>query len=79
MIDKDDLRRLIRDTVKETLIVIGIDPNSPIEFQNDMRTLREWRLSSKIIRRGIIMGVIVTVASGTLAALWIGLKALLKL
>jgi hypothetical protein len=74
---RDDVKQLIRSTVHETLIVLGIDPSSPIEFQADMRTLREWRLSSKILRRGMIGGVILTILSGALAALWIGLKALI--
>lgn len=74
---REDVRRVIKHTVQETLLALGIDSSNPIEFQNDMRTLREWRLSSKVIRRGAIMGVLLTLGSGALAALWIGIKALL--
>jgi hypothetical protein len=75
---KEDIRRVIKETVLETMLVLGIDASHPIEFQNDMRTLREWRLSSKVVRRGLIMGVIVTILSGAMAAVWIGFKSLIS-
>lgn len=38
---QEDIRVVVQETVKETLISIGIDPREPIKTQQKMQTLHE--------------------------------------
>ena len=59
--------KLIEETVKQTLVTLGLDVRDPIKLQKDFAHLRDWRESSeKIKSKGIVtlVGVIVTGAGG---------------
>lgn len=74
---KQELQILIAESVKQTLIQLGITSNDPIEMQKDMQHLREWRKSMDSIRNKSILSLITIAVTGVAAALWIGLKELL--
>lgn len=72
-------KKLIEETVKQTLITLGLDVSDPIKVQKDFAHLRDWRESSeKIKTKGIVtlVGVIVTGACGLA---WVLLKDAVKI
>jgi hypothetical protein len=74
----DDLRKLLRETVAETLTSIGISTTDPIEMQKDFQHLREWRVSMENVQRKGILTAVGVVSTGLLAALWLGIKELIN-
>ncbi len=75
---KDEIRDIIRETVKETLRGLGVDTSHPLEVQADLRSLREWRTAMRSIRRNAFLAFIGIVVSGTCAAVWIGIKHMVR-
>lgn len=44
--EREEVQTLIRHTVQETLLQLGVDTSNPeavVEFQKDMHLLRNWR------------------------------------
>lgn len=75
--DRDEVRAMMSDTVRQTLIQLGIGSDDPIEMQKDMLHLRDWRKSMESIRSKGVLTIVTIAVSGTLAALWVGLKELI--
>lgn len=73
---KEELRILISDSVKQTLIQLGIASTDPIEMQKDMLHLREWRKSMDSIKSKSVLTLITIAVTGSAAAFWIGIKDL---
>lgn len=78
----DELKVLIRDTVRETIdetfLRLGVKVDDPIEMQKDFQHLRDWRLTTASLKMKAFLGAIGLLTSGALAALWVGLKNSLK-
>jgi len=72
-------RELIKKTVHETLLSLGLEMNDPIELQKDFQHLREWREASNTLKSHGIMVVIGILLTGLLGAIWIGIKNTLHL
>jgi len=73
----DDIRSIVRETVRETLIELGLDVSTPEEVvrrQADFAYLRKAREGAEDLRR-IARGSAVGIALSALAyGLWAGLK-----
>lgn len=63
----------VQETVKETLIILGIG-GDPLEVQKDMQHLRAWRQSVEGVQQKTIYAMVGIVASGIIAAFWVGFK-----
>lgn len=75
--ERDELRKVIKETVKETLISLGMDACNPIEMQKDLAFARELRQTvDKVKNKGIIAAVGVIVVA-ILGLIWIGIKSIL--
>lgn len=74
LLDKDEVDNIVRMSVRETLISLGIDATDPMETQRDFQTLRDWRKSAASIRSKSIMVLVGIVVTGALAALWVGIR-----
>lgn len=72
------LRSIIRESVQETLVSIGIDAADPIEMQKDFQHLREWRMTTDSVKRKGIMTIVGILVAGGCAALWMGFKNSIK-
>ncbi len=72
-----DVKAIVAEAVRETLIELGIAHDDPLEMQKDFQHLREWRLASEMVRRKGLMTMISILAAGILAAFWVGLKQFL--
>lgn len=73
----DDVDRIAKRAVSETLLALGVntkDPDDFIEMQKDFAHVRAWRQSVETVRtRGLIVatGIIVT---GIIGAVWMAIK-----
>lgn len=72
-----EIERIVSESVRQTLIQLGIAAADPMEMQKDMQHLREWRKSMESIKSKTLITVLTVFLSGVLAALWIGFKSVL--
>lgn len=78
--DHEAIEEIVDKSVKATLFNLGIDVGTPekiLEFRATMNDVSEWRRSMRAVKQAGLTAAIGTVACGILAALWIGLQALL--
>ena len=76
----DQIRRIVRETVRETLIELGLDVSSPEEIvrrQADFAYLRKAREGADDLRRIARRSAVGIALSALAYALWVGLKATL--
>jgi len=74
----EDIRRIVRETVRETLTGIGLDVSSPDEIlrrQADFAYLRKARAGSEDLRRIARRSAVGIALSALAYGLWVGLKA----
>jgi len=70
-----ELERIVAESVRQTLIQLGISTLDPLEMQKDMQHLREWRKSMENVKSKAMITTLTIFLSGVLAALWLGFKA----
>jgi len=75
---EQEIKKIVSDTVRETLIELGIAHDDPLEMQKDFQHLREWRLATAMIRRKGILTILGFIIAGAAASLWLGFKQLLN-
>ena len=75
----EEQRLLIKDTVKETLLTLGLDISDPIKMQKDFQHLREWRETTEAVWQKGTFTIIAMLIAGFVSALWIGIKTQLGL
>lgn len=69
-----EIRRIVAETVKETLTRMGIEADDPIETQKDMAHLRSWRTSTETIKRQSLLTAIGILTAGVLGLIWLAIK-----
>lgn len=69
-----DAKKLVEETVKLTLLQIGIDHADPMQMQADFQHLRKWRRAGEDIRSKGLTSLITIVVGGVAALLVIGFK-----
>jgi hypothetical protein len=74
MVDSNEQRELIRQTVKETLLSLGIEVDDPIKVQRDFQHLREWRETTEALKSKGLMTLFGVVLAGILGFIWLGFK-----
>jgi hypothetical protein len=81
MMDHEEIeavvKRAARQATIETLHILGFDLDDKAGLRADLAHLRKWRLSVNQIEQYGWHAVITTVIGGALAALWIGIEAML--
>ena len=70
----EDVRESARIAAHEVLTRIGVDAEDPIEMQKDFQHIRTWRLATEKARDRTMLAVLGIIVTGTLAALWVGIK-----
>lgn len=65
-----EIRKIVAETVTETLLKLGIDASDPIELQADMQHVRKWRTSTETIKRQSLMTAIGIVTAGVMGLIW---------
>lgn len=67
---ENDMKKLVAETVAETLLKLGIDTDDPLELQKDMQHLRAWRESMATVRRQSLITAIGILTAGVLGLIW---------
>lgn len=69
-----EIRKIVAETVAETLLKLGIDTADPIELQRDMQHLRQWRESIATVKRQGLITAVGIIIAGVLGLIWVSLK-----
>jgi hypothetical protein len=73
----DDIDSVVLKTIATILTSFGIEEEDRKELQADFRHLRKWRKSVESATGITFKVAVTTLATGFLAAVWLGAKALL--
>lgn len=76
--DEEACRRLVRDTVRETLENVGFDMREPNKLQADMYYLRKLRYGSEDMMQLLRRSAITLSFTTALYLLWEAVKGLLQ-
>ena len=74
---REELKEIVAESVRQTLMQLGIASNDPIEMQRDMQHLREWRRTMDTIKSKGLLTIIGMFCTGIMAAIWLGIKEFL--
>ncbi len=76
--NEDEIKRIVRETVHETLAGIGIFANNPQETQADFVYIRKIRTGSEMLSRTIKTGIISALVPSVIYLLWQAIKQALE-
>ncbi len=71
--NEKEVRLVVKETVKETLLELGIAHESQkdaIEMQADFKHLRSWRKAVEAVRRRIVLTVITVLITGLIGLVY---------
>ena len=68
---QEDLKKLIAEAVRETLMQMGADP---IEMRRDFQHLRQWRTAGEDLKRKGTLTLMSIFLTGTVALLLLGVR-----
>lgn len=77
---REEIEEVVEQTIERTFLRFGIDLSTPekvVQFQDDLRYVREWRTSMAAVRRAGLTAAIGTLVTGAIAALLIGLRGMM--
>lgn len=77
----EEQRKIIQQTVKDTLLQLGVNVDTPedvVEWQQDLHHLRRWRKAVNAVESKTVWVVISTLIAGVLAAAWLGVQSFIK-
>lgn len=69
-LSKDEIEKIVSETVIKTLTSLGIDAHKPFELQQDMQHLRNWRTSVNTVKRQSLITAVGILTAGILGAIW---------
>lgn len=85
-ITREDMREVAEEAAEKAvcrmLLSLGVDANDPkaiIRFQADLLMLKRWGEAQNVVRTTGIKTLIGVLVTGTLALVWMGLRAKLGL
>ena len=73
-LSREQTQDLIAESVRQTLIQLGVESENPLEMQRDFQHLRNWRKSGEEIKRKSILVVVGTFLTGLIGLIWLGLR-----
>lgn len=69
----NEIEAIVKSTVHETLMALGVDVENPMQVQRDFAALRTWRTSLETVRKqGLIVAVGILVA-GFMGLVWVAI------
>jgi hypothetical protein len=69
-----DIKKIVSDTVEETLLKLGIDVDDPLEFQADMQHLRSWRQSVNTVKKQSLLTAVGIITAGICGLIWMAIR-----
>lgn len=70
----DDVRAVVKASVEETLLTLGLDTGEPLEVQRDFQHLRSWRQSTDTVKRQGLIAATGIIVTGLLGLVWVAVK-----
>ncbi|MCX5581502.1 hypothetical protein [Kaistia terrae] len=70
----DEIRAIVKASVEETLLALGIDTDEPLEAQKDFQHLRAWRTSSETVKRQGLMTAVGILITGLLGLIYLAVR-----
>ena len=70
----EQLKDVIKASVRETLMALGADVGNPIEMQKDFAHIRKHRLAQDVAGTLVRRVAIITIVTGGVTALWLGFR-----
>lgn len=70
----EEIKKIVSDTVTETLLKLGIDADDPLEIQADMQHLRAWRQSVATVKKQSLVTAIGIITAGVIGLIWMAIK-----
>jgi len=70
----DEVKDLVKEAVRETLLQLGADVDNPREMQADFQAVREWREAYTSVKTKALLSFVAILIGGLVAALWVGFK-----
>lgn len=74
---REELKKLMAESITEAFRTLGVEVSNPTEMQRDFVHLRRWRQAVDSAQNQTFRVVMTTLVAGFLAALWLGVQALL--
>lgn len=74
----EELREIVRESVKETLTSLGIQTADPIEMQRDFQFVRDMRTSTRSARAKVYLTLMGAALSGIGFVVWEGVRSVLQ-
>lgn len=65
---ENEVRKVVKEAVRETLTTLGFDTDDPLEAQRDMQFVRSWRKSTDTMKRQGLVSAIGVLTVGFLGA-----------
>lgn len=69
-----EVKKIVSETVAQTLLSLGIDADDPVEFQKDMAHLRAWRESINTVKRQSLLTAVGIITAGVLGLVWMAFR-----
>lgn len=73
--EKNDVKQVVKEAVKETLISLGMDACDPMEMQQDMHFLRDLRQTTEKIKSKARLAAVGVLVAALLGAVWLGIRS----
>lgn len=73
-LSREDIHDLITESVRQTLVQIGIDNSNPLEMQQDFQHLRQWRRAGEDLRSKGMLALLTVFLTGLASLVLLGLK-----
>lgn len=74
---RDEIRQQVDEGVSDAMTRVGIDMDNPIQVQQDMSYLRDWRKTAKAVKRKGAITAVGILVTGLVGAVWLGLKSMI--
>jgi hypothetical protein len=78
---REEIEEVVEQTIERTFLRFGIDLSTPdkvVQFQDDLRYVREWRTSMAAVRRAGLTAAIGTIVTGAIAAFVLGIRHMMN-
>lgn len=74
-ISEGEIKHIVAEAVKQTLIQIGIDAQNPLEMQQDFQHLRSWRESTESLKQKGLLTILGIFIAGGIGLMVAGFKS----
>lgn len=72
------LKDVVKETISETFILLGIDIKDPLEVQKDFQHMRAHREATAIVKKRALQGFVGILVAGIIATFWLGFKDIIN-